>query len=68
MRVLLSECSCLPAVLPIYTNGARAQKVGVTFSRYTMSNLSAGSGLYWWGSGMAQAFIAYGSCIAIAGG
>ena len=39
---------CLHAVIPIYTNGPRASRVpGITFSRYTMSNLSPGSTLYW---------------------
>ncbi len=38
----------LRAVLPIYTNGVRTKKTpGITFSRYTMSNLSPGSTLYW---------------------
>ena len=53
-RVAFLSCSgdvmlkLLRAVLPIYTNGPRAKRVpGVTFSRYTMSNLSPGSTLYW---------------------
>ena len=38
----------MPAVLPLYLNGPRvANNPGVTFGKFTMSNLSLGSQLYW---------------------
>lgn len=37
-----------PAVLPLYLNGPRvANSRGVTFGKFTMSNLELGSQLYW---------------------
>ncbi|CAK0787362.1 hypothetical protein CVIRNUC_010582 [Coccomyxa viridis] len=56
----------LCALLPIYTNGARTHKVqGITFSRYTMSNLSPGSPLYWVPFVFVIAVIAWGQFLLI---